>query len=134
MQTRKTTSQDICCFLQVCWPWYHILVSFPCGSVVRNPAANAGDAGSIPGLGRRKWQPAPVFLPGKSHGQRSLVGYNPWGHRRARHNLATKQQQAIYLAPSTMDHIVRKASLVALVVRKLPADTGDIRDVGSIPG
>ena len=30
---------------------------------------------------RRKWQPAPVFLPGKSHGQRSLVGYSPWGHK-----------------------------------------------------
>jgi len=28
---------------------------------------------------RRKWQPPPVFLPGKFHGQRSLVGYNPWG-------------------------------------------------------
>ena len=28
----------------------------------------------------RKWQPTPVFLPGKSHGQRSLVGYNPWSH------------------------------------------------------
>ena len=28
---------------------------------------------------RRKWQPSPVFLPGESHGQRSLVGYNPWG-------------------------------------------------------
>ena len=28
---------------------------------------------------RRKWQPAPVFLPGKSHGQRSLAGYGPWG-------------------------------------------------------
>ena len=28
---------------------------------------------------RRKWQPSPVFLPGKSHGQRSLVGYSPWG-------------------------------------------------------
>ena len=27
---------------------------------------------------RRKWQPSPVFLPGKSHGQRSLAGYNPW--------------------------------------------------------
>ena len=30
---------------------------------------------------RRKWQPTPVFLPGKSHGQRSLVGYSPWGHK-----------------------------------------------------
>ena len=28
---------------------------------------------------RRKWQPTPVFLPGESHGQRSLEGYNPWG-------------------------------------------------------
>ena len=32
---------------------------------------------------RRKWQPTPVFLPGKSHGQRSLIGYSPWGHKRA---------------------------------------------------
>ena len=30
---------------------------------------------------RRKWQPAPVFLPGKSHGQRRLAGYSPWGHK-----------------------------------------------------
>ena len=30
---------------------------------------------------RRKWQPILVFLPGKSHGQRSLVGYHPWGHK-----------------------------------------------------
>ena len=28
---------------------------------------------------KREWQPTPVFLPGKSHGQRSLVGYSPWG-------------------------------------------------------
>ena len=44
---------------------------------------------------RRKWPPTPVFLPGKSHGQRSLVGYNPWGRKSIRHNLATKQQQNI---------------------------------------
>ena len=30
---------------------------------------------------RRKWQPNPVFLPGKSHEQRSLEGYSPWGHK-----------------------------------------------------
>ena len=30
---------------------------------------------------RRKWQPTPVLLPGKSHGQRSLVGYSPWGRK-----------------------------------------------------
>ena len=30
---------------------------------------------------KRKWQPTPVLLPRKSHGQRSLVGYSPWGHK-----------------------------------------------------
>ena len=42
---------------------------------------------------RRKWQATLVFLPGKSHGQRSLVGYTLWGGQRVRHNLATNQQQ-----------------------------------------
>ena len=37
---------------------------------------------------RRKWQPPPALLPGKSQGQRSLVGYSPWG-RRVRHDWAT---------------------------------------------
>ena len=30
---------------------------------------------------RRKWQPTPVFLPGKSHGWKSMVGYSPWGRK-----------------------------------------------------
>ena len=30
---------------------------------------------------RRKWQPTPLVLPGGSHGQRSLVGYSPWGRK-----------------------------------------------------
>ena len=38
-------------------------------------------------------QPIPVFLPGKSHEQRRLVGYSPWGHKRVVHDLATEQQQ-----------------------------------------
>ena len=37
---------------------------------------------------RRKWQPALVFLPGKSHGWWNLMGYSPWGHKRVWHNLA----------------------------------------------
>ena len=45
---------------------------------------------------RRKWQPTPVFLPGKSHGQRSLVGYNPWGCKRIRRDLTTKQLPLLY--------------------------------------
>ena len=32
-------------------------------------------------LWKRKWQPTPVFLPGKSSGQRSLAGHSPWDHR-----------------------------------------------------
>ena len=42
---------------------------------------------------KRKWHPTPVFFPGKFHGQRSLAGYSPWGHKRVRHHLATQQQQ-----------------------------------------
>ena len=30
---------------------------------------------------RRTWQPTPVFVPGEFHGQRSLAGYGPWGHK-----------------------------------------------------
>ena len=37
--------------------------------------------------------PTPEFLPGKSHGQRSLVGYSPWGCKRVRHDWAARQQQ-----------------------------------------
>jgi len=52
------------------------------GSDGKGSACNAGDRGSIPGANpwigkipwRRKWQPTPVFLPGKFHGERSLVG------------------------------------------------------------
>ena len=39
---------------------------------------------------KRKWQPTSVLLLGKSHGQRSLMGYSPWDHKRVRHNLVTK--------------------------------------------
>ena len=69
--------------------------------------------GSIPW--RRKWQPTPVFLPGKFHGQRNLAGYSPWGckdsdtiehtcmhalcHTVGSHQLPilTKYQQCVYL-------------------------------------
>ena len=39
---------------------------------------------------KRKWPPTPVFLPGEFHGQRSLAGYSPWGHR-VQHNWETEQ-------------------------------------------
>ena len=64
--------------------------------MVKNPPADAGNVDLIPGLARfpwrRKWQPTILFLPGKTPGQRSLVGYSLWGHKRVGHDLVTKQQ------------------------------------------
>ena len=57
------------------------LEGFPGGASGNESAYKAGDRGWIHGSGRRKWQPTPVFMPEKLHGQRSLVGYSPWGHK-----------------------------------------------------
>ena len=59
---------------------------FPSSSVGKESACSAGDLGSITGSGRcpgerRKRWPSPVLLPGEFHGQRSLAGYSPRGHR-----------------------------------------------------
>ena len=64
---------------------------------------------------KKKWQPAPLFLPGKSHGQRSLVGNNPWGHKRVGHDLAIETTTTFFtrreknfrpkLEPCIRDHI-----------------------------
>ena len=51
----------------------------------------------------KEMQPNPVFLPGKSHGQRSLVGCSPWGHKRVRHDLSTKQQRLNYTLKNGSD-------------------------------
>ena len=73
-------------------------MKFPGGSAVQNPPTNARDTGSILGSGRslwkRKWQPSPVFLHGKSHGWRSLAGYSPWGGKESdrTQQLNNKQQ------------------------------------------
>jgi len=53
----------------------HSIWGFPGGAVVKNLPANAGDTADIPWS--RKWQPTPVFLPGKFHEQKSLAGYSP---------------------------------------------------------
>ena len=45
---------------------------------------------------KRKWQPTPVFLLGDSHGQRSLGGYSPWGHKELDTAEVTQQQQQQY--------------------------------------
>ena len=49
---------------------------------------------------KRAWQPTPVFLPGESHGQRNLAGYNPWGCKRPGPDLVTKQPPPYILCTS----------------------------------
>ena len=60
-------------------------LDFPGGSDGKASSYNAGGPGSIPGSGRIPWRrqchPTPAFLPGESHGWRSLVGYSPWGRK-----------------------------------------------------
>ena len=60
-----------------------VTVSTSIGSDGKASAYNAGDPGSIPGSGRSPGEGngIPVFLPGKPHGQRNLVGYRPWGRK-----------------------------------------------------
>ena len=61
---------------------------FLVAQLVKNLLANTGnprEVGSRPRPGRSpgegNWQPTPVLLPGKFHGQRSLIGYSPWGRK-----------------------------------------------------
>ena len=70
------------------------MMGSPGGSDDKESACTAGDPGSVPGkiLWRREWLPTPVFLFGKSHGQRSLAGYSPWGHERVGQDIGTRQQ------------------------------------------
>ena len=77
---------------------YNVNCSYPDGSGSRESACNAGDLGSILGLGRSPGEangnPLQLFLPGEFHGQRSLVGYSPWGGK----ELATTEQVTLRLS------------------------------------
>ena len=59
------------------------LISSPCGSDGKKICLQCRRPGFYTQVGKipwgREWQPTPVFLPGEFHGQRSLVGYSPWG-------------------------------------------------------
>ena len=50
---------------------------------------------------RMKWQPVPIFLPGESHVQRSLMGYSPWGHKRIGHDLAAEHTHTQFFTDYT---------------------------------
>ena len=64
-----------CCFSPPRLP----IKGFPGGSEVKNSQEMQVRSLGWEDLRKKKWQPTPVFLPGKSHAQRSLVGYSPWG-------------------------------------------------------
>ena len=70
----------ICCYFLPLWGTYSLVPqtvkNLPAMQVIRVWSLGWG---SLPL--RREWQPTLVFLPGKSHGQKSLVGYRPWGRR-----------------------------------------------------
>ena len=74
--------------------------------------------GTIPW--RRKWQPTPVFLPGKSHGQRILAGYSPRGCKRVRHDFVTNNNDIplykhISFIHSSVDDYLNVSHILAIV-------------------
>ena len=84
---------------------------------------------------RRKWYPIPIFLPGKSHGQRRLVGYSPWGHKESD---TTEQLNNvpiyIYIYTYTYTYIyTRILEWVAIVFSRwscLPRDQAQVSSIG----
>ena len=77
-------TQQLCLLLQFAPVKYHWETSLV-AQMVKSIYLQCGRPRFNPWVGkiswRRKWQPTPVFLPGKSHGRRNMVGYSPWGHR-----------------------------------------------------
>ena len=73
-------------------------------------------------MSRRKWQPTPLLLSGKSREQRNLVGYSPWGCKR--HNLVAKQQQQNNYVE------VHKSDLAEKEFREAWVDSGQWEDIG----
>ena len=82
--------------------WLLVIWGFPGDSAVKNACQCRRGmldpcVGKIPIPGRRKWKPTLVFLPGKFHEQRILVGYSLWGHKRVGRNIvAANNNLSIY--------------------------------------
>ena len=77
----------------------HLLICNPGGANGKESTCHAGDAGDMFDTWvkktpwRRKCKPTPMFLPGESHGQKSLKGYSPWGFKEldiTEHNIAAQ--------------------------------------------
>ena len=66
--------------------WHHLSLGCPWWLSGKESACQCRSHGFDPWVGKipwiRKWQPTSAFLPGKSHGQRSLVSYSPWDCKR----------------------------------------------------
>ena len=75
---------------------------------------------------RRKWQATPVFLPGKSHGRRSLVGYSPWGCKES----DTTELLHFYFIPVLEREMATRSSILAW---KIPwtKEPGRLQSMGS---
>ena len=75
---------------------------------------------------RRKWQPTPVFLPGESHGQRSLVGYSPWGHKQL--DMTEQQMHSLFfhgVTPTIFSRVIHICCLaISAIACHLPGDSG----------
>ena len=78
-----------------CFEDYTMIKASPGGSVVKNLPVNAGatEDGGQEDTWRRQWQSTPGFLPGESHGQRSLAAYSPQ-LQSVRHNWAAEHTRA----------------------------------------
>ena len=99
--------QDFHVHVSVCWDMVIIKLrvnvssDVPGGSDGKESACSARNLGMMPGWGRspggRAWLATPVFLPGEFHRQRSLAGFDPWGHKELDTTEATNTQTSAHL-------------------------------------
>ena len=74
-------------------PWTTWQLSSLGSFSLTSPRPVAGEARDPEMSRNTETQPTPEFVPGKSHRQRGMAEYNPWGCKRVGHDLVTKQQQ-----------------------------------------
>ena len=102
----------------------HSILDFPGGSVSKESTCSAGDClqGRRPRFNpcvrktpwRRKWQPTPVFLPGESHGERSLAGYSPG---------VTKNQSQLNYYYQQQHNSILKLTLILVFSHQVVSDS-----------
>ena len=105
-------------------PWWlrWLSVCLQCGRPGFDPWV-----GKIPW--RRKWQSTPGLLPGKSHGQRSLVGYSPWGRKEldtTERLHFTSKEEVMYLQSIQIQKITQKdATFIKQFGKRTPEEWGN---------